>query len=94
MVRGVDCSGNQAQSGEYQVKVQTKTYLPLIRRLGKPLGDAAGASTSTIAYQGRLTDMASAPLTGTYGMIFHLHTGATGGTPLWSEQWSGAQWGD
>jgi len=32
IVRGADRSGNQAQSGEYQVKVQTKTYLPLIRR--------------------------------------------------------------
>ena len=32
VVRGADRSGNQAQSGEYQVKVQTKTYLPLIRR--------------------------------------------------------------
>lgn len=32
IVRGADRSGNQAQSGEYQVVVQTKTYLPLIRR--------------------------------------------------------------
>ncbi|MBM4430923.1 MAG: hypothetical protein FJ026_11345 [Chloroflexi bacterium] len=32
IVRGADRSGNPAQSGEYQVKVQTKMYLPLIRR--------------------------------------------------------------
>jgi len=32
IVRGADRSGNQAQSGEYQVKAQTKVYLPLIRR--------------------------------------------------------------
>ena len=32
IVRGADRSGNQVQSGEYQVKMQTKTYLPLIRR--------------------------------------------------------------
>jgi len=32
VVRGADRSGNQAQSGEYQVRVQTKMYLPLIRR--------------------------------------------------------------
>ncbi len=32
VVLGADRSGNPAQSGEYQVQVQTKTYLPLIRR--------------------------------------------------------------
>lgn len=32
VVRGADRSGNQAQSGEYQVKVQTRTYLPLTLR--------------------------------------------------------------
>ena len=32
IVRAADRSGNQAQSGEYQVKGQTRTYLPLIRR--------------------------------------------------------------
>ena len=32
VVRGADRSGNQAQSGEYQVRVQGKTYLPLVRR--------------------------------------------------------------
>lgn len=32
IVRGADRSGNQAQSGEYQVRVQMKTYLPLTLR--------------------------------------------------------------
>ena len=32
VVRGADRSGNQAQSGEHQFRVQVKTYLPLIRR--------------------------------------------------------------
>ena len=32
VVRGADRSGNQAQSGEYQVKVQMKTYLPMVLR--------------------------------------------------------------
>jgi hypothetical protein len=32
VVRGADRSGNPTQSGEYQVKVQTKTYLPIVLR--------------------------------------------------------------
>ncbi len=32
VVRGADRSGNQAQSGEYQVKVQTKMHLPVMLR--------------------------------------------------------------
>jgi hypothetical protein len=47
-------------------------------------------STSTIAYQGRLANAAGEPLTGTYNMIFRLYDAATGGTPLWSEQWTGS----
>jgi len=47
------------------------------------------ASTGTVAYQGRLANPAGAPLTGTYGMIFRLYSGAAGGTPLWEEQWTG-----
>jgi len=58
--------------------------------LGRPMSDTAGASTSTIAYQGRLADAAGQPLTGTYNMIFRLYTVATGGTPLWTEQWTGS----
>lgn len=56
--------------------------------LGAPL--AAGSSTGTIAYQGRLADTGGAPLTGTYNMIFRLYAVASGSTPLWEEQWTGA----
>ena len=58
--------------------------------LGKPMSDIAGASTSTIAYQGRLADTGGAPLTGTYGMIFRLYSLSSGGMPLWTEQWTGS----
>jgi len=58
--------------------------------LGRPQAAPAAPSTGTIAYQGRLADAAGAPLTGTYNMTFRLYTGATGGTPLWSEPWTGS----
>jgi hypothetical protein len=58
--------------------------------LGRPQAGPDAASTGTIAYQGRLADAAGAPLTGTYNMIFRLYTTATGGTPLWTEQWTGS----
>jgi hypothetical protein len=51
---------------------------------------AAGTSTGTIAYQGRLADANGNPLTGTYNMIFRLYDAAGGGTPLWTEQWTGS----
>jgi hypothetical protein len=51
---------------------------------------AAGTSTSTIAYQGRLADSSGTPLTGTYNMIFRLYVTAAGGAPLWEEQWTGS----
>jgi hypothetical protein len=38
-----------------------------------------------INYQGRLTDAAGNPLTGTYNMTFCLYEAATGGTALWTE---------
>jgi len=56
----------------------------------RPQAAPAVASTGTIAYQGRLADAAGAPLTGTYSMIFHLYDAASGGAPLWSEQWTGS----
>jgi hypothetical protein len=55
--------------------------------LNAPL--AQGASTSTVAYQGRLADAGGTPLTGTYSMIFRLYSAASGGVPLWEEQWTG-----
>ncbi len=68
------------------VAAQTAGALPLARSQTAP----AASSTGTIAYQGRLADAAGAPLTGTYNMIFRLYDAATGGTPLWSEPWTGS----
>jgi hypothetical protein len=47
------------------------------------------SSTDTIAYQGRLADADGNPLTGTYGMMFNLYNVASGGSPLWTELWTG-----
>lgn len=56
------------------------------------LGAPALATTSTagIPYQGRLADKNGAPLTQTVNMIFRLYAAASGGSPLWEEQWTGA----
>jgi hypothetical protein len=59
--------------------------------LGRPQGIApTSTSTSTIAYQGRLADANNQPLTGNYGMEFRLYDVSSGGTPLWSETWTGS----
>jgi len=50
---------------------------------------AAGTSTGTIAYQGRLADSAGTPITDTVNMEFRLYDVPTGGAPLWSELWTG-----
>jgi len=51
---------------------------------------ASGASTGTIAYQGRLADADGNPLTGTYNMEFRLYDVPEGGVPLWEELWTGS----
>lgn len=48
------------------------------------------ASSGTIAYQGRLADASGDPLTDTVNMTFRLYAVASGGAPLWEEQWTGA----
>jgi len=58
--------------------------------LGRPPAAPEAASTGTIAYQGRLADATGKPLTGAVNMIFRLYSVATGGTPLWTEQWTGS----
>lgn len=68
------------------VAAQSVGALPLPAALRAP----NGISTGTIAYQGRLADANGAPLTDTYNMIFRLYDAATGGTPLWEEQWTGS----
>jgi hypothetical protein len=55
--------------------------------LGVP---TAATSISGIPYQGRLADKNGAPLTQTVNMIFRLYAAASGGTPLWEEQWTGS----
>lgn len=54
-----------------------------------PALDSSAVSTGTIAYQGRLADSGGNPLTTTVNMTFRLYNAATGGTPLWSEDWTG-----
>ncbi|MFZ1754031.1 MAG: hypothetical protein WAU10_09815 [Caldilineaceae bacterium] len=54
------------------------------------LGDSSANSTGTIAYQGRLADAGGNPLTSTLNMSFRLYNAATGGAPLWTEQWTGS----
>jgi hypothetical protein len=51
---------------------------------------AAGTSTGTIAYQGRLADADGNPITDTVNMEFRLYDVASGGVPLWEEQWTGS----
>ena len=51
---------------------------------------AATTSTAGIPYQGRLANSSGQPLTQTVNMIFRLYAAASGGSPLWEEQWTGA----
>ena len=55
-----------------------------------PFRAESATSTGTIAYQGRLADSSGNPLTQTLAMSFRLYSAVTGGTPLWTEQWSGS----
>ena len=50
---------------------------------------AAGTSTGTWPYQGRLANSSGVPITATVSMIFRLYNASTGGVPLWEEQWTG-----
>lgn len=47
------------------------------------------ASTNTISYQGQLTDAGGTPLNGDYDLTFRLYNVTSGGTALWTEQWTG-----
>ena len=51
---------------------------------------AASTSISGIPYQGRLADASGNPLTQTVNIVFRLYPSASGGAPLWEEQWTGA----
>jgi hypothetical protein len=58
--------------------------------LAAPLRAPAATSTSTISYQGRLADSSGNPLTGKYNLEFRVYDVPTGGVPLWTEMWTGA----
>jgi hypothetical protein len=58
--------------------------------LAAPLRAPAATSTSTISYQGRLADSSGDPLTGKYNLEFRIYDVPTGGVPLWTEMWTGA----
>jgi len=45
----------------------------------------AGAVPNLLQYQGRLTNAAGAPITGSHSVLFALYSGASGGPPLWTE---------
>jgi len=61
-----------------------------IPSLAAPLLAPSATSTSTISYQGRLADSGGNPLTGKYNLEFRIYDVPTGGTPLWTEMWTGA----
>ncbi|HVS79445.1 MAG TPA: hypothetical protein VHF05_00525, partial [Candidatus Paceibacterota bacterium] len=55
-----------------------------------PVAEAATFNTQ-INYQGKLADSSNVAVAdGTYQMSFSLYTAATGGSPIWTESWSGA----
>jgi hypothetical protein len=58
--------------------------------LAAPLRAPVATSTSTISYQGRLADSGGNPLTGKYNLEFRIYDVPTGGVPLWTEMWTGA----
>ena len=58
--------------------------------LAAPLRKPSSSSTSVVSYQGRLADSAGEPVTGDFGMEFRIYDVSTGGTPLWTELWTGA----
>ena len=50
----------------------------------------AASSVTTIPYQGRLADINGNPVTDRVNMVFRLYDVPTGGTPLWTEYWTGS----
>ncbi|WP_129678176.1 hypothetical protein [Candidatus Chloroploca sp. Khr17] len=51
---------------------------------------AGNATTTTISYQGHLTNPGGTPVSATLPMTFNLYTASTGGTAVWTEQRSGS----
>ena len=57
--------------------------------LAASLNNVNATSLSTIPYQGRLADASGNPITDRQNMEFRLYDVPTGGTPLWTEFWTG-----
>jgi hypothetical protein len=81
---------------QWQLIISVSTVLVVVvllltvPSLAAPLRAPSATSTSTISYQGRLADSAGNPLTDKYNMEFRIYDVPTGGTPLWTEMWTGA----
>jgi hypothetical protein len=69
--------------------VMVVVLLLTVPSLAAPLRVPSATSTSTISYQGRLADSAGNPLTGKVSLEFRIYDVPTGGTPLWTEMWTG-----
>ena len=50
----------------------------------------SASSTAVIPYQGRLANADGSPFSGSQNMEFRLYATPTGGTPLWTEFWTGS----
>ncbi|MBN1137142.1 MAG: hypothetical protein JXM73_11180 [Anaerolineae bacterium] len=61
-----------------------------IPALAAPRYAPEATSTSTISYQGRLADSGGNPVTDYKNMIFRIYNDPVSGTPLWQEDWVGA----
>jgi hypothetical protein len=85
----LDCLGRQMIPNIGTVLVVVILLLT-VPSLAAPLQAPSATSTSTISYQGRLADSAGNPLTDKYNMEFRIYDVPTGGTPLWTEMWTGA----
>ncbi len=65
-------------------------YVQRVSALAQLTTEAPTAtSTTTFPYEGRLGDANGDPVTGSYEMTFNLFNVDTGGTPLWTEAWTG-----
>lgn len=51
--------------------------------------ESTAAIPRTISYQGVLTDSSGTPLSGQYKMRFSIYASESGGTSLWTEEWTG-----
>ena len=72
------------------VLVVAGAMLLYVRTAGAIPGSAPlAASTSVIPYQGRLADSSGNALNGSYAMTFGLYSVPSGGSALWTENWSG-----